>query len=237
MKKSDVMDLTTREPKDHRLFHYTRSLGYLEDMLQNGIWPRYCEEDFEWLFHRRVTLAFPMACFCDIPLDAAITHRGRYGNYAIGFNKSRIGDLDINPVWYVHEESGIAKHLSTSLISNSRFNLSSIENHPLRATLAFLKPTIAFQKDRSVTYTDTVEIFAADEEMEWRHTPAALSNTWLASTRRGFVSETEHALSNAHRLKLSFDQVDCVIVPCSYEAAALGDKFPSLKEKVIAWKS
>jgi hypothetical protein len=225
-----------REPKEHRLFHYTRKPEHLEDMLRNGLWPRYCEEDFEWLLGEKVTLAFPMLCFCDIPLDAAETHRIRYGDYALGFSKNWVGKLDINPVWYVHAESSVGKHLSNSLRMKPRFALAQLKGHPLCGVLAFVKPTVGFQGDRAAIREGTIEVFDCDEEMEWRHTPASLADQWFQSDDRGFVTEDQHhALSNKHRLKLQFEEIDCVLVPRYDDARDFVKKFPELKEKIQVW--
>ncbi|HWB03324.1 MAG TPA: abortive infection system antitoxin AbiGi family protein [Verrucomicrobiales bacterium] len=94
---------TGPEPKDHRLFHYTSRIEYLRDMLTNGLWPRYCVEEFQWLLGDFTCMAFPVICFCDIPLPAASAHRDRYGSYALAIPKDGASDYDINPVWYIQE--------------------------------------------------------------------------------------------------------------------------------------
>lgn len=230
----NIEERDERDPKEHRLFHYTPALEYLEDMLLNGLWPRYCEEDFEWLIGEPVTLAFPMLCFCDIPLGAAFTHRGRYGNYAIGFSKNLADELDINPIWYVQPGSSIYNHLKNNLKTNPRFDLNALRDHPLRAALAFIKPTTASQNDRSAR-AGTIEVFPADEEMEWRHTPIALVYDWLQSADRGFVNVKHHEISQRSRLKFRFDQVEIILLPTSEEAVRFEMMFPKLKGKVHIW--
>jgi len=164
-----------REPKEHRLFHYTRKPEHLEDMIRNGLWPRYCEEDFAWLVGYSVTLAFPMICFCDIPLDAAEAHRIRYGDYALGFSKHWVKKLDINPLWYVHQESNIGKRLAASLAMKPRFDLAKLDGNPMRDLLPFIKPVSGSQPDRSANRDGAFEALAFEDEMEWRHTPSALA--------------------------------------------------------------
>ncbi len=226
----------SREPKEHRLFHYTRKPEHLEDMIQNGLWPRYCEEDFEWLIGQRQTLAFPLVCFCDIPLDAARAHRVRYGDYALGFSKDLINKLDINPIWYVHEDSSIGKRLAARLAMEPRFDLAKLDGFFVRDLLPFVKSTNGTQLDRAAIREGTFEAFAFEEEMEWRHTPAALVNQWFQSGESGFVTEEDHhALSKEHRLKLPFDDIDCVFVPRHDDARDLSKKFPDLRDKIEIW--
>jgi hypothetical protein len=229
------IEFEEHEPKEFRLFHYTPKFEFLCDMLEKGLWPRYCEEDFEWLIGERVTLSFPMLCFCDIPLDAANTHRGRYGNYAIGFSKNWLNDLDINPVWYVQPGNSIAKNLGSNLRMEPRFSLEKLEGHPLRNALAFIKPTVAFQNDRTAGRDGTLEVFQADEEMEWRHTPSALSEKWFQFAERGMTNNDHHDLSINHRMKLEFDQIECVRVLRKEEAVKLEDRFAMLKGKILIW--
>lgn len=225
-----------REPKEHRLFHYTRKPEHLEDMIRNGLWPRYCEEDFAWLVGQPTTLAFPMICFCDIPLDAAEAHRIRYGDYALGFSKTLVEKLDINPLWYVHEESRIGKRLAACLAMSTRFDLARLEGNLARDLLPFIKPTNGTQLDRAAVREGIFEAFPFEEEMEWRHTPAALVNQWFQNAESGFVTEeTHHALSKPHRLKLEFTDIDCVFVPRHDDARDLLKKFPELKENVQVW--
>lgn len=226
----------SREPKEHRLFHYTRKPEHLEDMIRNGLWPRYCEEDFQWLVGQPVTLAFPMVCFCDIPLDAAEAHRVRYGDYALGFSKNLVEKFDINPLWYVHEESSIGKRLADILAMKPRFDLTKLDGNFVRDLLPFIKPANGTQLDRAAIREGAFEAFAFEEEMEWRHTPSALVNQWFQSGESGFVTEDKHqALSKMHRLKLDFADIDCVFIPRNYDACDFMQKFPELKKKIEVW--
>jgi len=109
--------------KDYRLFHYTSQLGYLQQMLADGIWPRFCVEEFDWLFGNGACLAFPMSCFCDIPIPAASAHRNRYGNYALGINKDFADDYDLNPVWYIQDGTTIEEHLRKLIEQRGRVTL------------------------------------------------------------------------------------------------------------------
>lgn len=225
-----------REPREHRLFHYTRKPEHLKDMLRNGLWPRFCAEHFGWLLGKELFIAFPALCFCDIPLDATATHRDRYGSYAIGFSKDLAAQFDITPLWYVQEGTSLAKHLAGALKSGVRFDLNADGVAPIRPLLPFLKPTIGFQLDRTATKRKTDEIFGCDEEMEWRHTPAALHHTWAVSDDREFVTEMLHELSKGHRMKIPLESIECVFVADKPAVEDLLKEFPPLTGKVFAWE-
>ena len=76
------------EPKSDNLFHFTKTLDILKSILKNRIYPRFCLEDIEWCgLSPDKFLAFPMSCFCDIPLSRLSEHTDFYGNYGIGLTK------------------------------------------------------------------------------------------------------------------------------------------------------
>ena len=104
-------------------FHYTKSIDSLLGIMSNGFRFSYCFEEFdEFVAHsdddgyiplsfpigakkQSVGISFPMVCFCDIPLMRAGNHRGLYGDYCIGLNKSiALAHYSpiINPVFYVN---------------------------------------------------------------------------------------------------------------------------------------
>lgn len=225
--------MTERMPKDHRLFHYTPKLEYLLDMLSVGIWPRYCEEDFGWLVGKPACLAIPMACFCDIPVEAAGNHRSTYGSYALSINKAWAGNLDINPVWYVHDESSIATHLRESVVTRPRFSVANNVGNAMFRTLAYVKPTIGAQPSRSVN--DSTNILPFEEEMEWRYSPRELSADWRSANSRGFVTDEDHERSSRRRLMIELDQIENIFVTTSEEVSAVTTQHSSLAGKVSTW--
>ncbi len=89
------------KPKSDNLFHFTKSLDILKLILGDGIHPRFCLEDIEWFgMEGRKYLAFPMSCFCDIPLSRISEHTDFYGNYGIGLTKDWGRKNNLNPVAY-----------------------------------------------------------------------------------------------------------------------------------------
>jgi len=225
--------MAERHPKDYRLFHYTPKLEYLLDMLVEGVWPRYCEEDFGWLVGKPACLAIPMVCFCDIPVDAADNHQSTYGSYAVSINKASAGMLDINPVWYVHDKSSIAKHVQESIVTQPRFNVANNNKNNMFRTLAYIKPTIGAQPSRSVN--GSTSILSFEEEMEWRYTPKKLHGEWRSATRSGFVTDDDHERSSRHRLMIKLEQIENIFVTTPEEVSAVISQHPSLAGKVSTW--
>ena len=92
------------------LFHFTKSLENLIGILEKDFLPRYCLEEMSvsGAIDRsgKDSMAFPMVCFCDIPLSRLREHLDLYGGYGIGLTKEWGMLKGISPVTYVHEESG-----------------------------------------------------------------------------------------------------------------------------------
>jgi hypothetical protein len=89
-------------PRSQSLFHFTNQAESLFDILKAGFWPKYCLEDIGWQnFEKFDYIAFPMVCFCDIPLSRIAEHTGYYGSYGIGLKKEWAEKNALNPVLYI----------------------------------------------------------------------------------------------------------------------------------------
>lgn len=95
-------------PKSHTLFHFTKSIDTLKLVLKNGFWPRYCLEDISYLgFGEESFVAYPMVCFCDIPLSRVDEHVKFYGEYGVGLTKEWALSNGLTPIQYVSQNSKI----------------------------------------------------------------------------------------------------------------------------------
>ncbi len=220
------------EPKADFLYSCTTRLAFLVDRLRNGIWPRFCEEELDWLVQEHKVIAYPCVCFCDIPKPSNSYHRQTYGDFAIAVSKELAGQFNINPMWYLQEDSAITKHLQSQFKKTSCFSLSSVDAS-LRPILPYLKPTLGFQPDRHVSGATEVRVF--EEEMEWRYSPPELSNQWIVRDHVGFLTEDDHKVSEPNRLQLTHSQVEQVLVPSSSDQDAIRRAFPHLASKVHVW--
>lgn len=96
------------KPKSDNLFHFTKDIEVLKLILKNGIYPRYCLEDFSWAKVNDFDyVAYPMSCFCDIPLSRISEHTDFYGDYGIGFTKAWGLNNNLNPIIYLTPNSSI----------------------------------------------------------------------------------------------------------------------------------
>ncbi len=93
-------------PKSHTLFHFTKSSETLHKILLGGFWPRYCLEDVRWLEYEEFDfVAYPMVCFCDIPLSRIDEHVEFYGEYGIGVTKEWAESIKATPIQYVSKDN------------------------------------------------------------------------------------------------------------------------------------
>lgn len=224
------------QPREHRIFHYTSCLNYLRDILTHGFWPRFCVEEFDWLLGDATHIAFPIVCFCDIPIAAAGDHRIRYGRYALAVSKVWAITHDVNPVWYVQVGTSIRTHLEKLLFQESPATLDAIPP-TLKPLLPFLKKTVGAQPDRGpVSRPGYLEVVDFEQELEWRHTPSSLRDTWKIGSTRHIVNDADHELSRNQRLELKHTAIEVVYVQTEDEKVSLVKDFPTLEGKVKRWR-
>ena len=97
------------------LFHFTDKIENVINILENEFRPHYSLENLNFVFiengkytkHENLEHAFPMICFCDIPLSQAKNHMETYGHFGIGLKKEWGIKMKISPVLYSHRESNI----------------------------------------------------------------------------------------------------------------------------------
>ena len=105
------------------LFHFTKSLENIKNILTNNFSPRYCLERFDFISSdEKLELAIPMVCFCDIPLSQISDHVCTYGDYAIGLKKEWAIINGISPVFYLYKESRTSKTLNGFFVNSARMD-------------------------------------------------------------------------------------------------------------------
>jgi len=108
------------QPKSQTMFHFTKELSFLKDILKNGFWPRYCLEDMEWWNNNETYTAYPMVCFCDIPLSRIDEHVRFYGSYGIGVKREWAILNGLSPVIYLNKKSNLHSSFYNLLINSAK---------------------------------------------------------------------------------------------------------------------
>lgn len=157
-------------PKSNTLFHFTKSRETLKLILKNGFWPRYCLEDVGWLgYSTHDYVAYPMVCFCDIPLSRISDHVGFYGEFGIGLTRQWAEANGLNPILYVAGENNVSSsfrelgELSHKHATEDQKNASLVT---MRYLLAHSKPA---QGKMVVDGKPVEKVFY--QESEWRYVP------------------------------------------------------------------
>jgi hypothetical protein len=106
------------------LFHFTKSIENIRNILTNNFKPRYCLERIDFIPNTEtdIDLAIPMVCFCDIPLSQIINHVETYGNYAIGLRKEWAMEKSISPIIYLHNNSRTNNIINKLFVSTARID-------------------------------------------------------------------------------------------------------------------
>lgn len=158
------------KPKSHTLFHFTKSIDTLKLMLKGGFWPRYCLEDIHWLGNEDFPyIAYPMVCFCDIPLSRIQEHVGFYGEFGLGLTKEWAESNGLNPVSYVSSGNSMASSL-VELNDHANKHDNSEDKESSKVTMRYI---YAFSKPLNGSMViDGVPVSKEFyQESEWRYVP------------------------------------------------------------------
>ncbi|WP_049537371.1 abortive infection system antitoxin AbiGi family protein [Vibrio harveyi] len=205
-------------PKSDNLFHFTNSLDVLKLILKNGIYPRYCLEDIEWFgLANDKHIAFPMSCFCDIPLSRISEHTDFYGNFGLGLTKEWGEKNGLNPVIY-SPDGGVAQGVMKYLFykaSPTNENDQSVYNHGYKLW-SLIKPL----KGRMVIAGNLVEKDFY-QESEWRYVPP-VRDLITAST---FEEDKEHENEKLidYKLQISPNDIRYIFVQSDSDIPSLVD--------------
>ncbi|OEE77347.1 hypothetical protein A1OQ_22070 [Enterovibrio norvegicus FF-162] len=154
-------------PKSHTLFHFTKNIEFLKDILVSGFWPRYCLEDSSWYGGKDFNTAYPMVCFCDIPLSRVGEHVEFYGNFGIGVTREWANSNGLSPVLYLNHNTPMHKSLSSLFLGNKSVGgYYPYSNSDVNIVMAHIKPVQGLMRIGS-------DVVDKDfyQENEWRAVP------------------------------------------------------------------
>ena len=157
------------KPRSHTLFHFTKSIDALKGILKDGFFPRYSLEDFNWYNAELGFIAYPMVCFCDIPLTRIDEHVDFYGEYGLGLTRKWAISNGLNPLIYLSQATPISESLSRLLKNNTLGNgyyEGCIED--INSIISYTKPV---EGSALIGGIATHKEFY--QENEWRYVPKA----------------------------------------------------------------
>lgn len=207
------------------LFHFTNKMDNIVNILKDGyFWPIYCAEVDKNKKDGIHAYAFPMVCFCDIPLSQITEHATDYGHYAIAMSKDWAKRKRVSPVTYYYGTESLVIRLL-------KRNDGIISKKDKALWLSMLKKykgkTWSWGKDGKGGYKDKVLY----NEREWRYIPQRIPYNDLCMEveyekfQGRFVSEK----TRKYGLYFSFDDIRYIIIGEENERGLFLDK---LKETI-----
>jgi hypothetical protein len=157
------------------LFHFTDSIDNLLNILTNEFRPHYCLENSSDLFVKtgEVAMAFPMICFCDLPLSQLDEHLAFYGHYGIGMKKGWGIEHGVNPVHYLHSSSPLSESIAVLMKYCFAAPADQIYVHSsIHELINYVK---LYQGRTTRNRQDHVKMFY--DEREWRWIPPHIVNS------------------------------------------------------------
>lgn len=214
------------KPKSSTLFHFTRSIDFLQSILKNGFMPRYCLEDTRWFGLPSIdVLAYPMSCFCDIPLSRIAEHTGFYGSYGIGMTKDWGLRNSLAPVIYSPPKSSAPRaveYIMRSRVSSGAKKANTekaAKEAAFGALLAFIKP-LSGQMMIGGVLTEK-EFY---QESEWRYVPS-VSGWDLIMLKETYEKERDkrNAQMGDHAARFTPQDVRYIFVAREHEIPGMFD--------------
>lgn len=130
-------------PRSSTLFHFTKSLQNILNILEKGFIPYYSLEDSGWLGSKLEFFACSMVCFCDIPISRIQDHVAFYGSYGIGMSKDWALKNGINPIAYYSEASPLSRVFNNAFRRSLHIKTEdpdSIIKYSFYSLLSYAKP-------------------------------------------------------------------------------------------------
>ena len=230
-------------PRSSTLFHFTKTLEKVQSILQKGFIPYYSLEDTSWLRAPNAEfLAFPMACFCDIPISRIHNHVKFYGDYGIGISKDWALRNGVNPTAYYSLSSPLSDVVLTAIragISAKKKDSDSSLQDCIFSLLSYAKP---------ITGTMIVAGEPVSKEFylenEWRHVPS-LTKAHYPVTRSEYenaaqraeldkIAEAATIVFNPADIRYIFVKTDADIPPLINFMNDKLQHFPSVELKILS---
>jgi Putative abortive phage resistance protein AbiGi, antitoxin len=193
------------------LFHFTDSAEKLISILRNDFYPRHSLEKLSF-FGLEFEVAFPMVCFCDIPLSQIRNHIETYGSYGIGMSKAWADKNGLNPVLYLRPRTEIAHRLYSmfdELYKEERQN-NNLLSGLRRELIDFVRYVKPYEGDlmRKGELLTNVRFY---DEREWRYVPSySVQGGKFSLTKEAYQNPISKANADAQfeNEKLSFEPND-----------------------------
>ena len=216
----DYQEVADEKESADYLFHYTSGIDHLASIMNNYFMPFYCMESIEYLNLPESNIegmAYPLVCFCDLPLSRQKKHKGKFGEYGIGMNKEwGIKNL-LTPVIYSHPRSitSVSLNILINIGESVKKNLPDDFNK-FRNSVSLL--LMHFKSYEGKQYNKQSKSFVGEptrfyNEREWRYIPLNIDGLKLHlemdEYQNNVILDIENKLiQKNNRLKFNLNDVE-----------------------------
>ncbi|HNX53862.1 MAG TPA: abortive infection system antitoxin AbiGi family protein [Pontiellaceae bacterium] len=205
------------KPKSDNLFHFTKTLDVLKSILKNGVYPKYCLEDFEWADMDIRSIAYPMCCFCDIPLSRIEEHTDFYGNYGIGLSKDWALRNKLEPVIYATQNGSVQK------LTKYLFGAGEKNENPSKELSDVFYRCVSMVKPITGKIVIKRSILEKDfyQENEWRFVPPV--DTILFEEELENQKDSANQAIEKYKLEIAPNDIRYIFVKSDNDIPSLAD--------------
>jgi len=209
------------EESANYLFHYTTEMNHLVSIMNDFFMPFYCMESLDYLNlteFKTEGMAYPLVCFCDIPLSRHKLHKRKFGEYGIGMKKEWGMKNHLSAVVYTHSKSMTITSLSI-LINMARLiqeKLTEEESQVFNNSVSLLIMHYKSYEGRQFIKEESLfanEITCFYNEREWRYIPLDVDGLKISlkiSEYRNtqILHEQNKLIQKNNRLKFNLNDVE-----------------------------
>jgi hypothetical protein len=212
--------LKEEESADY-FFHYTTEIVHLVSIMNNNFMPFYCMESIEFLDLKDSKLqgmAYPVVCFCDLPLSRHKEHKSKFGEYGIGMKKEwGINNL-LTPIIYSHPRSmtAVSLRILIEMANQLQQNLTEEEFNKFRNSISIL--IMNYKAYEGKQYLKKEKKFADKttrfyDEREWRYIPLEVNGLkWDLEISEyqndDILAKENEIIQRNNRLKFNLNDVE-----------------------------
>lgn len=210
------------------VIHFTSKIENIKGILKEGFKVKYCLEETK-LCSGKISAAFPMVSFCDIPLSEIKNHISNYGSYAIGLKKEWAVQNRLNPVLYIDFNSYVGESIRESLMEFTKLNdrkKHTLKQLQLIDVARYIKN---YQRDLERNGT-IIKDYRFYDEREWRFVPDLNQTPILISAKSYRDTATKNQKNeDIGKIKLTFDASDISYIVLK-EESEISPFIPFLRE-------
>lgn len=186
------------------IIHYTDSIDKIKGIISEGFKVKFCVENIITRGELKLSGAFPLVSFCDIPLSDAKKHLDSYGYYGIGLKKTWAINNGLNPVLYIDRASDIGAIIRKIGIKGVKES-GELDNDFINDFVKICS-YIKNYDGPLIRASKTEESYRFYDEREWRYVPSKdlVGDERNAIVVESYLKEKEKYNDFASKIKLEF---------------------------------